>query len=451
MIFFVAAATGAIFYSQGYRFDLKNLKMLKTGGISIKASPINARVFLNQKLAGTTMPMADYVFVQGLLPKTYEVKVEKDGYAPWSKTLEVEETKVTEAKSVVLFPQSIQFNGKKFGLENIQPLSSEKIVLLHQPSDEAEKVSIYDLNREEEIGIASINALLASNDLTDVEVLDPQNLLFILKNNKSGKTGYYYVNLQSQSLAAQKLDFIGEGSDNFAFASSFGDKIIFWRENEAIFKRLLSSDGISQKFSAEKTAAFSLSEGYFYMLSKEGILSKTDQNKNFPSQRLADQPLEIKNAGDLKISVFAGQVFLKDGTDLYLLDEKERSLKKIFEGVNDLKISPFGDKLLCHLQNELWVYTLKDIDAPYQEKAGTKIFIFRFSQPIQRSDWIDDNYFVFSTDNKIKISEMDIRSNINTYEIAGFESSDIWFSQKNKSLYILSKETLLVSDKLLSR
>ncbi|MFA5746744.1 MAG: PEGA domain-containing protein, partial [Candidatus Paceibacterota bacterium] len=216
MIFFVAAATGAIFYSQGYRFDLKNLKMLKTGGISIKASPINARVFLNQKLAGTTMPMADYVFVQGLLPKTYEVKVEKDGYAPWSKTLEVEETKVTEAKSVVLFPQSIQFNGKKFGLENIQPLSSEKIVLLHQPSDEAEKVSIYDLNREEEIGIASINALLASNDLTDVEVLDPQNLLFILKNNKSGKTGYYYVNLQSQSLAAQKLDFIGEGSDNFA-------------------------------------------------------------------------------------------------------------------------------------------------------------------------------------------------------------------------------------------
>jgi hypothetical protein len=455
VIFFFFMAAIAIFYAQGLRFDFKNFKVLKTGGISVKASPINAKVFLNQKLAGQIALMSDYVFVQGLLPKTYEVRVEKEGYMPWSKNLEVEETKVTEAKSVVLFPQNIHFNGGKSGIEKIYPLNGDKLVLQYQSSKNSSgRISIYDLNKEEETVLAGINAFLTDNDLLDLKVLDAQDLLFLLKNKKSEKTNYFLIDLDAQDLSAQKLGFIGENSDSILLASSFSDKILFWLEDETIFKRSLAANTAnetSQKFSVQKTAAFTLSDGYFYILSENGDLSRIDQNKNFPSQQLTGRPFEIKNAKNPELSVLAGQVFLKDDGDLYALDEKERSFKKIFEGVEELKASPFEDKLLCQLQNELWIYALKDMDAPSQEKAGTKIFISRFSQQVQKSDWIDDNYFAFSTTDKINISETDIRSNLNMYEIASLEGSELWFNQKNGKLYILSEGTLLVSDKLLSK
>jgi len=452
VVFFFFAATAAIFYAQGLRFDFKSFRVLKTGGISIKVSPTSSKIFLNQKLAGRSMPMSDYVFVQGLLPKSYDVRVEKDGYMPWSKTLEVEETKVTEAKNVVLFPQTISFNGEKNGIEKIYPLNNDKLVLQYQSSKTSpERIFIYDLNSGEEIALVSINALLADNDLTGLKILGTQDLLFSLKNKKDGKTNYFLSNLQTQSPAVQELDFIGETANNIFLANSFGERIIFWQEDGTILKKSLGSDETAQKFSAQKISAFTLSGGYFYMLSEDGKLSRIDQNKNFPVQELTDQPFEIKKAEDLELSVFTGRVFLRDNGDLYVMDEGKKSFQKIFEGIKELKISPFGDKLLCQLQNELWVYVLKDTDAPSQEKAGAKIFISRLSQQVQKSDWIDDNYFAFSIADKINIIETDIRSNINMYEIAGFENSDIWFDQKSKDLYVLSSSTLLVSDKLLSR
>jgi hypothetical protein len=452
VIFFFFMAAAAIFYAQGLRFDFKNFKVLKTGGISIKVSPINAKIFLNQKLAGQTTLMSDYVFIQSLLPEKYDVRAEKEGYMPWSKKLEVEETKVTEAKNVVLFPENISFSEEKGDIEKIYPLNNDKLVLQSRSlEDGPRKISIYDLNKREETGAAGINAILTENDLLRLDVLDPQDLLFLLKNKKSEKTNYFLTDLAVQPLAARKLDFIGESADNIFLSSFFGEKLLFWQEDGKIFKRSLKLKEAAQEFFAQKTASFILSGGDLYILSESGDLLKIDQNKNFPVQGLTDRPFETKDSKDLELSIFAGQIFLKDGGDLYALDGTEKSFKKIFEGVEEFKISPFGDKLLCQLQNELWIYTLKDIDAPSQEKAGTKIFISRFSQQVQDSDWIDDNYLAFSIADKINISETDIRSNINMYEIAGFEGSELWFNQKNGKLYILSEGTLLVSDKLLSR
>ena len=105
-----------IFYSQGIRFDFQKKKFVKTGAIFIKAIPTGASVFLDGKLIKKT----DFVFgsakIENLMPKVYKIKIEKEGYFPWEKELEVKEKMVTEIKEKILFPKSLKI--KKIKNEN---------------------------------------------------------------------------------------------------------------------------------------------------------------------------------------------------------------------------------------------------------------------------------------------------------------------------------------------
>jgi len=113
-----------IAYSQGYRFDFAKIRIVKTGGLSVKTSPSGVEVYLNNKLVGKTTILLNSVFVQNLLPKKYKVTVKKDGYFPWEKILEVKEKEVTKAENIILFPEKINFM-----------LSEEKIEYFLSPPD----------------------------------------------------------------------------------------------------------------------------------------------------------------------------------------------------------------------------------------------------------------------------------------------------------------------------
>jgi len=98
-----------IAYSQGYRFDFDEKRIVKTGGLNVKISPLGTQVYLNNKLIGKTTILFNSVFVQNLLPKKYKVTAKKDGYFPWEKFLEVKEQEVTKAENITLFPEKIRF------------------------------------------------------------------------------------------------------------------------------------------------------------------------------------------------------------------------------------------------------------------------------------------------------------------------------------------------------
>jgi len=214
-------------------------------------------------------------------------------------------------------------------------------------------------------------------------------------------------------------------------------------------KKSLNSDDLPAQFLKDKIKTFTLDNGYFYLLTQEGKTLKIDQNKNFPTQELTEKLFNFKKSPAYELMVFEGSPFLKEDESLYALNEKNKSLEKIFDGVKSVKLSPFGDKLLCQMQNEIEVYLLKKIDVPFQETAGSKIFISRFSQPVQSSDWIEDDYFAFANAGQITLSEIDTRSNLNTYNIGQLADPKVWFCQKNKKLYALSNGSLFASDKLL--
>src|SRR5579872_615315 len=103
LLFLAIGTTVAIFYGKGYRFDLTGTKsFLKgTGLLVATSSPDGAQVVINGHLTTATNNTIN------LAPGQYNVKIYKDGYFPWEKTIDVEEEVVSKAEAL-LFPTTPQ-------------------------------------------------------------------------------------------------------------------------------------------------------------------------------------------------------------------------------------------------------------------------------------------------------------------------------------------------------
>ncbi len=95
----LTATAFVVFYGRGYRFDFgRGVPSLSgTGLLVATSSPDGAQVFVNDHLTTATANTIN------LAPGTYEVKIVKEGYLPWQKTLIIKNEVVTKADAL-LFP-----------------------------------------------------------------------------------------------------------------------------------------------------------------------------------------------------------------------------------------------------------------------------------------------------------------------------------------------------------
>lgn len=98
LLVIVVAAGLAIFFARGYRLSTSEKRIVGTGIINISSEPDAASVFVDGHLTTATNAT-----ISSLTPKTYSIKVQKEGFIPWEKSVTVKEGLVTELK-VTLFP-----------------------------------------------------------------------------------------------------------------------------------------------------------------------------------------------------------------------------------------------------------------------------------------------------------------------------------------------------------
>lgn len=90
------AASVAIFLAKGYRFSPTRGTILGTGILSITSIPDQASVYLDGHL--TTATNAN---INSLPPKTYTVRILKEGFIPWEKKIEVKKELVSEVEATL--------------------------------------------------------------------------------------------------------------------------------------------------------------------------------------------------------------------------------------------------------------------------------------------------------------------------------------------------------------
>ncbi len=110
-LFFVASSIMVILLAQGYRFDFNSLKIVKTGGIFIKTSTDDAKIYINDRYVKSTSGILSHnTLISGLVPQNYNVFIYKENYYPWNKTVEIKNGIVTELNNIILFPLELKKN-----------------------------------------------------------------------------------------------------------------------------------------------------------------------------------------------------------------------------------------------------------------------------------------------------------------------------------------------------
>lgn len=103
VIGFFVTAPFVLLYTAGYRWNVRKGRVEKTGLIQTSTKPEGARIFLNGVLQKRVTPAG----FKRILPDDYVVRLEKQGYFPWEKTLEVRSGETAFATEIVLMQDSL--------------------------------------------------------------------------------------------------------------------------------------------------------------------------------------------------------------------------------------------------------------------------------------------------------------------------------------------------------
>lgn len=150
-----------IFYARGYRFDLNNPKGILegTGLLVLTSHPEGARVLVNNHFTTATDNTIN------LSPGSYKVRIEKDGYFPWEKTVEIKKETVSQANAT-LFPIAPRLDAiTTTGALNPVIDSSGTLLAYAVASASADKNGVYTLSMLAPILPLGGGATQVTNDL----------------------------------------------------------------------------------------------------------------------------------------------------------------------------------------------------------------------------------------------------------------------------------------------
>jgi hypothetical protein len=376
VIAFAIVTPIVIFYSQGYRFDLENNKIVKTGGILIRSYPKNnLSLYLDDKLAPVKK-----MFFDNITPEEHTIIIEKEGYFTFEKAIEVEEKLITELH-VVLFPENKE---KEILLENVSEIYSipnNKFIIKQDNAFYSLDTKNYEVE------------LITEDDFDSYEVIN-DNIL-------GTKNGYFYLE-QNQFLDIGQTDFV----INNDFYYKIDNKI--YKNNELIKENIDFYN-----------PPYYFSKGYLYKDSKQ----------------LTEEIFEIDENKEYEILPINDRIFLNENNEkLYILDDDQFKKVLFLNGI--LEYGPYEDKILFNTGNEIWIYSGEE---------NTFEFITRFSYKIKNIQWINKEYFMFTTDNELIIADTDF-DNVTTF-IQYLNNPTIFL--RDKVIYILNNNNLYFIEDIL--
>ena len=437
IIFFVISPA-IILYSQGYRLDFQNWQILKTGGVYVKTSLPGADVYVDNKFVSKTGQIFSFDYlVQNLFPKKHNIKVGKTGYITWEKNLLVKEKMVTQTY-VILFPEKIDYTSLGNNFNKIYPFSDQnKLIAIDSKNQifafEAEQKTL--VLGEEAKNLSQISDIIISGDGSRI----------ILKaiEKKTGKTKYYLLPLDKETTALTALKTLDKTVGQISF---YSNNVIYFELGSKLYKEALDAQKITA-ISPSPITAFTLQGDSLYFLQNNSLFKKNVITGI--TETLSKQTLPLKSKSSYSLLVYWGKVFvLENQKNLYIFDETQ-GLKTLIISESPLRSNGFFDKMMFYNDSRAWLYFLKDYESPFFVKADTLMVLMDY-QKINGLDWVGGEYFARLNENsQAVISEIDNRDKINSFMASSDSATQIWFDQKNKKLYLLSNDKLLVSPKLI--
>lgn len=125
---FVILTPIIVYYSLGYKFDIRSKKFLKTGALSIKTFPRAITVYLDGDKMSELTPST----IRELMPRKYSLALEKEGFYPYNMEIEIKPSLVHNI-DVFLIPkikgiEKIKFDFNIYRFFLLRQIFTEKIL-----------------------------------------------------------------------------------------------------------------------------------------------------------------------------------------------------------------------------------------------------------------------------------------------------------------------------------
>ncbi|MFW6282679.1 MAG: hypothetical protein ACOC1P_01320 [Minisyncoccales bacterium] len=444
---FVIGAPLIILYSRGYRFDIQNKEITKTGGLFIKAKPNKVDVYLDKKPEKKTDLFFGSSFIKNLIPRKYSIKLEKENYHSWQKKLKIKEQTVTEINNISLIPKNPNRKTISKEIEELWFFPDKTKILLKEKTDDAWELKLYNFNKKLKSHLVKEDDFSTSS----VEILDlnfssdSQNIL--LKLGAKEQIKYYVLTIDPFPPKKENLTKLNNKQlDKITFNPNNSQEIIF-QEEKQVYRYNIEDEKIKYYSSdlSEKDReiiTFFLTHNNFTYLTYSGFIYDS-----YSKEKINKEELKVKRETKYEIKENSNFVFLleKESGKLYAIskDKKEDNIKLLDENVNSFIFSPHNDKLAYSLDHTIKIFYLKEQSSQPFNKKGDKVFISRFANEISQLRWLNNHYLIFKANNSVKITETDNRDKINIINFLNFKKDfKLGWEPSSKELLIYVDKNL---------
>lgn len=354
-LFFVLGAA-AIFYAQGYRFDVGTLGLNKVGAIYVRTYPKSASLTMDGlPIDRGAMLLSSGTLVQDLFPKTHELAIEAPGFTRWTRQVSVKPAMVTEIQAILL-PEKPELVREKAPLKFWALSDTPLIEFLPGLSYSGQKIPGY---------FAEFNA-------------DRSQVL-----TKDASKKYFLTTLSSATLIPQKLSGLLNGV--IIFDKTPGQFISYTAKTLEIFSpgttpSVIFSAPLGQTVAAAETSRTLIA-----------FVTMDNQNKSslWLYEKLSGSTKKIDSAPgkttDFKFSPSGQVAMLQDTKDFYLYDPSNGNLSKTASAVKSFSFSEDGSALAILSEKTLEAYT----------DAGYSRLNLAFLPGINKVFWYGDNQHLF--------------------------------------------------------
>lgn len=431
---FLIAGAWLLVYSFGYRVDWEALQISQTGGLYLKTSPKITDVFLDgentNKKSGL---LSTGIFIQNLFPRTYQLKISKEGYFDWSKKVKIESSLVNNFSHVVLLPQSplkenIYNATSTAEITDFFPLENREETLLEMKikskSGWFASLSLFNQKNVTTTEIFRKKITSSENpDLLSGFVLDgpnPNQIIFSDYDRSSGQTIFYLwdrlepdqtTNL-NQAASAYNLTRIRK----VVFHPFEDNKYIIETNKNIAILDLNRKENIY--LSAENPIDLVVNGGNLFWVDKEGgvysynfILKSTS-----PLAIIESEKIEIDNWA---VSANSSNLAVLMKNNELLLIRSGQPVKTISSAAQNFSFSPDNKKLAySEISGQLKIYFLEDFNQDINKKLGEEVVLEDLTVDASAQIfWYKDSYhLIVQNREELMFAEIDDRDKFNIFK-----------------------------------
>lgn len=456
----VVITAAAMLFALGYRFDRQSLSFEQGGLIQLMSSPEAAQVIINGKLQPYVTPGKT-----DLPPGEHTVELRKQGYRPWSKTVQLAAGQLLWLNYERLFPESIETGAaREFDVLAGVKTSPDRRWMILQTAAERPEFAIANIADEQNIQTVPLTipeaSLTPRPDAPRTFTLLEWDLTsrYVLVKYQAGDLTEYLrldraqpaqvINItQAFSLPVDEIHFAGDNAN------------LVYVKNGTVLRRLdLGSNNATgalvtglRDFTVYGTGLVAYTAerertpgdaGSKYQFAGIFADNKEVPVREYPMEHtLLIDYTEYFNKGYLAVADTSGTSvdIIRDPSQTGAKDNRVFTTMQLKEPAAWLDFSDNGRMLLAQTGNQAATYDL--------EIAKQYDFTVQTAAPVTRPfTWIDDYYLFTDANRTIKLLEFD---GANARDITGAEEGfGAAFTSDNQNLLSVGRDSATGTYKL---